>query len=284
MCEKMNVPNCNYRDPTPATSGTKSLADVTNPLLLSSVHLQQKSISVSESSHNDLKSDQTVKIQNSKRVVKKRVVKRFDGVPENEILKMTLPDLISPNLDLLIVGINPSLDAAYRQHFYSGPCNHFWRCMAMAGIVPHGTSAEDDHSLLQAGIGITNVVERTTRCQADLKRSELVTGCAKLKEKISVYKPRIVAFNGKYIYEVFSGQKEFSFGLQPGVIDEGIDAFQFVMPSSSARCSQLPRAQDKLPFFRGLKTMLDLVRGDVEKVEEEDVVFRIKLKMAVKKL
>ena len=52
---------------------------------------------------------------------------------------MTLPDLISPNLDVLIVGINPSLDAAYSQHYYAGPCNHFWKCMAMAGIVPPGT-------------------------------------------------------------------------------------------------------------------------------------------------
>ncbi|CAF3978921.1 unnamed protein product, partial [Rotaria sp. Silwood1] len=27
------------------------------------------------------------------------------------------------------------------------------------------------------------------------------------------------------------------------------------MPSSSARCSQLPRAEDKLPFYMGLRKL-----------------------------
>ena len=37
-------------------------------------------------------------------------------------------------------------------------------------------------------------------------------------DKIKEYKPKIACFNGKAIYEVFSGQKEFHFGKQPDVI------------------------------------------------------------------
>ncbi len=36
-----------------------------------------------------------------------------------------------------------------------------------------------------------------------------------LVEKLKKYKPKIAVFNGKGIYEVFSGNKEFHFGKQP---------------------------------------------------------------------
>ena len=50
------------------------------------------------------------------------------------------------------------------------------------------------------------------------------------------------------IYEVFSGTTDFELGLQPNPID---NTLVYVMPSSSARCSNLPRATDKLPFYKG---------------------------------
>ena len=37
-------------------------------------------------------------------------------------------------------------------------------------------------------------------------------------EKIKEYNPKIAVFNGKGIYEVFSGEKEFIFGKQPNKI------------------------------------------------------------------
>ncbi len=38
--------------------------------------------------------------------------------------------------------------------------------------------------------------------------------------KIKEYNPKIAVFNGKGIYEVFSGQKEFIFGKQPDKITD----------------------------------------------------------------
>ncbi len=49
-----------------------------------------------------------------------------------------------------------------------------------------------------------------------------ISGAEKLILKIREYKPRITVFNGKGIYEVFSGQKDFIFGKQPDKI-EGTD-------------------------------------------------------------
>lgn len=76
-----------------------------------------------------------------------RKPRKFGDLTEEDVLEKTLPDLIGDDLDVLFVscmfsgwyfvsshaclwfqiGINPSLDAAYAGHYYSGNSNHF--CM-----------------------------------------------------------------------------------------------------------------------------------------------------------
>lgn len=45
------------------------------------------------------------------------------------------------------------------------------------------------------------------------------------------------------------------------------------MPSSSARCSQLPRAEDKLPFYVGLRKLRDFVNGKLHSLNETEITF-----------
>ena len=47
----------------------------------------------------------------------------------------------------------------------------------------------------------------------------------------------------------------------------------YVMPSSSARCSQLPRAVDKVPFYASLKKLRDYLRGDLKELDDSEVCF-----------
>lgn len=47
----------------------------------------------------------------------------------------------------------------------------------------------------------------------------------------------------------------------------------WVMPSSSARCAQLPRAADKVPFYAALKKFRDYLNGLVAHVDEAELVF-----------
>ena len=119
--------------------------------------------------------------------------------------------------------------------------------MFLGGLTPKSMCADDDYKLLDHGIGFTNVVMRATRGSANLTRKEieegkrqffwnlrrldnwsaLLTPCVLffkgsqvLIDKIKKYKPRIAVFNGKGIYEVFSGQREFHFGKQPEKISD----------------------------------------------------------------
>ena len=45
------------------------------------------------------------------------------------------------------------------------------------------------------------------------------SGSQILLEKLQKFKPKIAVFNGKLIYEVFSGNKDFNFGRQPDFVD-----------------------------------------------------------------
>lgn len=47
----------------------------------------------------------------------------------------------------------------------------------------------------------------------------------------------------------------------------------WVMPSSSARCAQLPRAADKVPFYAALKKFRDYLNGIVANIDESEMVF-----------
>nr|KAG5702261.1 hypothetical protein BaRGS_030616 [Batillaria attramentaria] len=102
--------------------------------------------------------------------------------------------------------------------------------------------------------------------------TEIKEGAEILKEKLREYRPKIAAFNGKGIYEIFSGSKNIYFGKQPEFI-EGTNTIAFVMPSSSARCAQLPRAIDKVPFYDALRKLRDHLVGRIPQLDDAEVTF-----------
>ena len=106
----------------------------------------------------------------------KRSSNRFNGMSEEEVAKRGLPDYIKPGLDIVFIGINPSMFAAYTGKYYDGPGNHFWQALYLSGILSEPMSAVDDHKLLDLGIGFTNIVPRTTRGLSDLSRKEIADG------------------------------------------------------------------------------------------------------------
>ncbi len=94
----------------------------------------------------------------------KRRLNRFGGKTEEEVAKQGLPDYLKEDLDVVFIGINPSMFAAHTQKYYDGPGNHFWKALFLSGFLgntPWGPG--DEKKLLDLGIGFTNVVARTTR-------------------------------------------------------------------------------------------------------------------------
>ncbi|XP_046611058.1 G/T mismatch-specific thymine DNA glycosylase-like [Neodiprion virginianus] len=209
----------------------------------------------------------------------KKKLDRFDGLSEEDLQSCKLPDILKENLDMVFVGINPSLTAAYRGRYYAGPGNHFYKLLHASGLTPQLLSHEEDSKLLEYGIGLTNIVERPSRSSSDLKKSEIKVGAKKVEEKLILFKPKIAIFNGKGIYEVFSnktGKSDFSFGLQPvGIGNTAI----WVVPSSSARCAHFPRMVDKLHFYSALRKYLLHVNGKISDIDIREFSFEGKCKI-----
>ncbi|XP_071571256.1 uncharacterized protein [Temnothorax nylanderi] len=206
----------------------------------------------------------------------KKKIDRFDGLSEEEVQKLyTLEDYLEMNLDIVFVGINPSLTAAHRGRYYAGPGNHFYKLLHESGLTPRLVSFEEDYKLLQYSIGLTNIVARPTRSAVELKRTELKEGAKVVEEKLRLYKPRIAVFNGKCIYEVFANitfatKSKLYFGLQPERIG---DTAIWVTPSSSARCANFPRMVDKLHFHTALNKYLHFLKGEITNVNVKEFCF-----------
>lgn len=162
-----------------------------------------------------------------------------------------LPDYLRPDLDLVFVGINPGTKSAAAGRHYAGPGNHFWPLLHESGLVSEPLSYEQDARVLEWGIGLTNMVARSSPSISDLSLDELRAGARTLRRKLLRYGPRIVCFNGKRIYEVFAGHA-CGFGLQPERIGASMI---YVMPSTSARTASYQRA-DKLRFFVELRKLV----------------------------
>ena len=79
------------------------------------------------------------------------------------------------------------------------------------------------------GIGMTDLVKRPTRTPEEIERQEFAEGRVLLAQKLEELRPRVVAFNGKMVYEKFTG-RTCKLGLQK---EKLYGSSVFVLPSTA---------------------------------------------------
>jgi TDG/mug DNA glycosylase family protein len=163
-----------------------------------------------------------------------------------------LPDYLQPGLRVVFVGYNPGTRSAAIGHYYAGRGNLFWPLLYASGLVPEALTYRDDHRILSFGIGLTDLVQRSTPSSADLTAAEARAGVTALQHKLHTYAPRLVCFNGKGVYAWYAN-RAVTLGSQAARIGE---AQVFVVPSTSARNGRL-RPQEKAAYFRALQQLVD---------------------------
>lgn len=162
-----------------------------------------------------------------------------------------LADYLAPGLDLVIVGYNPGERSARLGHYYAGINNLFWPLLFDSGLVSRPLTFADDASILEHGIGLTDLVKRWSRSSADLQPQEIRDGAEEVRRKLLACQPRVACFNGKGVFErIF--HRPCQLGPQPERIGE---TATFVVPSTSARNGRL-RRDDKLRYFADLAACL----------------------------
>jgi double-stranded uracil-DNA glycosylase len=128
---------------------------------------------------------------------------------------LTVPDLVRPGLRVVFCGINPGLYTAAIGHHFGRPGNRFWKVIHLAGFTPAQVSPFEERSLLDMGVGITNLVPRTTAVASELTPAELREGLRRVEKLACDYKPAYLAFLGMLAYRSATGRRNAVLGLQP---------------------------------------------------------------------
>jgi TDG/mug DNA glycosylase family protein len=106
----------------------------------------------------------------------------------------TLPDLVGPDLHLLVCGLNPSEHAADAGVGYVTAGNRFWPAALAVGLV---TEDRDPwHALRHHRVGMTDLVKRATPRAAALTTAEHRAGVARLERLCAWLQPTAVCVVG----------------------------------------------------------------------------------------
>ncbi|MBU04670.1 MAG: DNA glycosylase [Dehalococcoidales bacterium] len=106
----------------------------------------------------------------------------------------SLPDTVAPGMRLLIVGLNPSPYSADHGIGYGRPGNRFWPAALEAGLV--SVDRDPRHALLQHGLGMTDLVRRTTNRADQVEPAEFACGFERVERLAAWLKPKVCCFVG----------------------------------------------------------------------------------------
>jgi TDG/mug DNA glycosylase family protein len=183
----------------------------------------------------------------------------------------TLPDLLCDRLDVVFVGINPSLFSAAQGHYFARKINRFWPAFsrsrlslgARAGLGVERLEPMHDRLLQDYGFGFTDLVKRPSPRSTDLTRDEPIDGVAALARKLKRHKPRFACFHGvtvgRPVQKVIAPQlPETALGLQPYTIGE---TRIFVVPNPSPANAHFSPA-DQTAWYDRLADTIETLGGE----------------------
>ncbi|MFJ5233035.1 G/U mismatch-specific DNA glycosylase [Kitasatospora sp. NPDC088391] len=125
-----------------------------------------------------------------------------------------IPDVSGPGLRVLFCGINPGLWSGATGRHFARPGNRFWPALHRSGFTPRQFGPAEQEELLGLGLGITNVVARTTAKAAELTAEEYRAGGAALVERVERLRPRVLAVLGIGAYRAAFGRPRAAVGPQ----------------------------------------------------------------------
>ena len=163
-----------------------------------------------------------------------------------------VPDLLAPDLRLVLVGINPGRVSAAAAAHFANPRNDFWRLLEASGLTPELLGPERQAEVLDLGIGITNAAARTTPGSGDLRAADFAGSAERLERIARDLRPAVMAFVGKEAYRGPFGERP-DLGLQARTLG---DTRLFVLPSTSPANAAVPWAE-RLHWFRELAALVD---------------------------
>jgi len=118
----------------------------------------------------------------------------------------TLPDFLQTGLNLLSIGLNPSLPSVAAGFYFANPRNRFWTALNASLLLSEPVSPGPDSMqqlLAREGLGFTDLVKRPTRGAGELRVQDYRRGAPGLRALIERYQPQYAWFHGKLAYKNF---------------------------------------------------------------------------------
>ena len=176
-----------------------------------------------------------------------RSIKRTPGIEgrivNDEVMPMTtndiLPDVLIPNLKLVICGSAVSTQSSQAGSYYAGQNNKFWRILHETGLTARLIHTAEYRELQHYGIGLTDVAKKVAGVDAHIQHDDY--DAAAFAQRMERFQPRIICFNGKKAAAVFRSwqigrtvkTKEIGYGVLPQPTFQYAPIL-FVAPSTSA--------------------------------------------------
>jgi TDG/mug DNA glycosylase family protein len=131
-----------------------------------------------------------------------------------------IDDVVGPNLKVLFCGINPGLYSGATGWHFARPGNRFWKVLHLAGFTDRVLHPSEQRALLDRGLGVTNLVRRTTANAAEMTDDELRHGAELLRSLVRENRPEWLAVVGVSAYRVAFGLPRATIGPQAEPIGE----------------------------------------------------------------
>ena len=161
-----------------------------------------------------------------------------------------LPDIVRPGLAVLFCGINPGVRSGQLGQHFARPGNRFWKVLHGAGFTDRLLLPSEQWSLLEYGVGITNIVARSSRAAADLTPAELRAGAEELSAKVEVLGPAWLAVLGVQAYRTAFRRPAARVGRQMETIGARTGIWVLPNPSGLQAHYQLPEMIDLFAALR----------------------------------
>jgi TDG/mug DNA glycosylase family protein len=175
--------------------------------------------------------------------------------------RRTLPDYLAPGLDIVSIGLNPSLYSVERGFYFARPGNRFWPALNASGLIPEPLAPSRDavdRLFHNHHIGFTDLVKRATARAAELSDEDYARGVRQLRNKLVRHAPAIAWFHGisgyrRFLAHAAATRTAITAGLQP----ERIGASRvFVTPNPSG-ANPMANPKQLVPLYRELARLRD---------------------------
>lgn len=153
----------------------------------------------------------------------------------------------SGTLRVLFCGINPGLYSGATGRHFARPGNRFWPALHLSGFTDRRLDPSEQDLLPGYGLGITNLVPRTTARADELTDAELREGGRRLAALVERHRPAYLAVAGVTAYRTAFGRPKTRIGQQ----DEDFGpARLWVLPNPSGLNASWPLDRIATEFAR----------------------------------